>query len=84
MMGIQGDEPRDLNFQMDDLPRTILINGKPLELFLGETKKFDLNRVTHTLKLGTPGRELYIDDKRHELFFGGRPKHVCFSITNFR
>ncbi len=77
-MGIQGDEPRDLNFQMDDLPRTILINGKPLKLFLGETKKFDLNQVTHTLKLGTPGRELYIDDKKYELFFGGRPKLVCF------
>lgn len=76
MTGINGEEPRDLTFQVDDLPRTILINGKPLEIYMGEIKKFDLNRVTHILKIGTPGRELCIDDKRHELFFGGRPKPV--------
>lgn len=80
MTGLNGDEPRDLTFQLDDIARTILINGKPLELFLGETKKFDLNRVTHSLKIGSPGRELCIDDKRYELFFGGRPKHVRFCI----
>lgn len=76
LMGMMNDEPRELSFQRDDVPRTVLINGKPLEIYLGEVKKFDLNRKPHSLQLGVPGRELYIDEKRYELFFGGRPKQV--------
>ncbi|CAL8089630.1 unnamed protein product [Orchesella dallaii] len=76
MMGKMSDDPRELSFQKDNAPRVVLINGKRLEVYLGETKKFDINRVPHTLKIGSPGRELYIDDRPHEMYFGGPPKKI--------
>ncbi|ODN00140.1 Pre-mRNA cleavage complex 2 protein Pcf11, partial [Orchesella cincta] len=76
MMGKMSDDPRELTFQKDNTSRVVLINGKRLEVYLGETKKFDINRMPHTLKIGSPGRELYIDDRPHEMYFGGPPKKI--------
>ena len=71
LMGKMGDDPRQISFKRDNQPRTVLINGKPMEIMLGEAKRFELNRKQHTLKIGSPTRELYIDDRHYEVFFGG-------------
>jgi len=70
-MGMMADEPKEIYFQKDNIPKTVMINGKPLECRIGETRWFDLNRQKHKLKLGAPTRELYLDDRPYELCFGG-------------
>ncbi|XP_016845564.2 uncharacterized protein LOC100121739 isoform X3 [Nasonia vitripennis] len=67
------DNPRDIGFQ--DGTRRIIIDGKDSIIcsFNEDYKEFTYEGEIHRIKLGTPTRELYVDDKWYECYFGGRP-----------
>jgi len=76
LMGQMADEPKEISFQRDGRVRTVFINRMPVEICIGDTKPFEWNRKTHTLRLGAPTRELFIDEKHYEICFGGPPIKV--------
>ncbi|XP_014218936.1 uncharacterized protein LOC106647177 isoform X2 [Copidosoma floridanum] len=67
------DDPRDIGFQGGS--RRIFINGKDSIVcnFNEDYKEFTYEGEIHRIKLGTPTRELYVDGKWYECYFGGRP-----------
>ncbi|XP_015187887.1 PREDICTED: uncharacterized protein LOC107072450 isoform X2 [Polistes dominula] len=66
------DDPREIGFQ--DGVRRILIDDKDVICaFNDQYKEFMFDGEVHRIKLGAPTRELYIDDRWYECYFGGMP-----------
>ncbi|XP_015117848.1 uncharacterized protein LOC107041696 isoform X2 [Diachasma alloeum] len=67
------DDPREIGFQ--DGARRILIDDKDTIMcaFNEPYKEFLYENEVHKIKLGAPTRELYIDDRWYECYFGGPP-----------
>ncbi|XP_012218940.1 pre-mRNA cleavage complex 2 protein Pcf11 isoform X2 [Linepithema humile] len=67
------DDPREIGFQ--DGVRRILIDEKDTITcaFNDQYKEFIYEGEVHRIKLGAPTRELYIDDRWYECYFGGMP-----------
>ncbi|XP_014476852.1 PREDICTED: uncharacterized protein LOC106745607 isoform X2 [Dinoponera quadriceps] len=67
------DDPREIGFQ--DGIRRILIDEKDTITcaFNDPYKEFIYEGEVHRIKLGAPTRELYIDDRWYECYFGGMP-----------
>ncbi|XP_050479654.1 uncharacterized protein LOC126868364 isoform X1 [Bombus huntii] len=67
------DDPREIGFQ--DGIRRILIDDKITITcaFNDNYKEFIYEGEVHRIKLGAPTRELYIDDRWYECYFGGMP-----------
>ncbi|EFN78884.1 Pre-mRNA cleavage complex 2 protein Pcf11 [Harpegnathos saltator] len=67
------DDPREIGFQ--DGIRRILIDEKDTITcaFNDQYKEFIYEGEVHRIKLGAPTRELYIDDRWYECYFGGMP-----------
>ncbi|XP_063987411.1 uncharacterized protein Pcf11 isoform X2 [Diachasmimorpha longicaudata] len=65
------DDPREIGFQ--DGIRRILIDDKDTILcgFNEPYKEFLYENNVHKIRLGAPTRELYIDDRWYECYFGG-------------
>ncbi|XP_032680257.1 uncharacterized protein LOC116848371 isoform X2 [Odontomachus brunneus] len=65
------DDPREIGFQ--DGIRRILIDEKDTITcaFNDQYKEFIYEGEVHRIKLGAPTRELYIDDRWYECYFGG-------------
>lgn len=70
------DDPREIGFQ--DGIRRVLIDDKITITcaFNDQYKEFIYEGEVHRIKLGAPTRELYIDDKWYECYFGGMPVTV--------
>ncbi|XP_017892802.1 uncharacterized protein LOC108632624 isoform X2 [Ceratina calcarata] len=70
------DDPREIGFQ--DGIRRILIDDKDTVTcaFNDQYKEFMYEGEVHRIKLGAPTRELYIDDRWYECYFGGMPVTV--------
>ena len=66
------DDPKEIGFQEDGV-RRVLIDGKETITcaFNESFKEFLYMGEVHTVKLGGPTRELYIDDRWYKCFFGG-------------
>jgi len=75
-----GDEPRQISFQTEAAPRTVVINREPINVRFGRASTFYLGRTKHSIEIGAPTRELYIDGIGYEVCFGGVPVQVskCF------
>ncbi|XP_036146540.1 uncharacterized protein LOC105828169 isoform X2 [Monomorium pharaonis] len=67
------DDPREIGFQ--DGIRRILIDEKDTITcaFNDQYKEFMYEGEVHRIKLGAPTRELYVDDRWYECYFGGMP-----------
>ncbi|XP_025986831.1 uncharacterized protein LOC105195218 isoform X2 [Solenopsis invicta] len=67
------DDPREIGFQ--DGIRRILIDDKDTITcaFNDQYKEFMYEGEVHRIKLGAPTRELYVDDRWYECYFGGMP-----------
>ncbi|XP_047352069.1 pre-mRNA cleavage complex 2 protein Pcf11 isoform X1 [Vespa velutina] len=67
------DDPREIGFQ--DGVRRILIDDKDTITcaFNDQYKEFMYDGEVHRIKLGAPTRELYVDDRWYECYFGGMP-----------
>ncbi|KMQ93559.1 pre-mrna cleavage complex 2 protein pcf11 [Lasius niger] len=67
------DDPREIGFQ--DGIRRILIDDKDTITcaFNDQYKEFMYEGEIHRIKLGAPTRELYVDDRWYECYFGGMP-----------
>ncbi|KAK2584744.1 hypothetical protein KPH14_007075 [Odynerus spinipes] len=67
------DDPREIGFQ--DGVRRILIDDKDTITcaFNDQYKEFIYDGEVHRIKLGAPTRELYVDDRWYECYFGGMP-----------
>ncbi|XP_011308584.1 uncharacterized protein [Fopius arisanus] len=67
------DDPREIGFQ--DGTRRILIDDKDTITcaFNEPYKEFLYENDVHKIRLGAPTRELYIDDRWYECYFGGPP-----------
>ena len=67
------DDPRDIAFQ--DGSRRIFIDGKEIMIcnFNADYKEFTYENEAHKIKLGSPTRELYVNGKWYECYFGGPP-----------
>ncbi|XP_076676323.1 pcf11 cleavage and polyadenylation factor subunit isoform X2 [Andrena cerasifolii] len=67
------DDPREIGFQ--DGIRRILIDDKDTITcaFNDPYKEFIYEGEVHRIKLGAPTRELYVDDRWYECYFGGMP-----------
>ncbi|XP_043484064.1 uncharacterized protein LOC122512348 isoform X2 [Leptopilina heterotoma] len=67
------DDPREIGFQ--DGVRRVLIDGKETITcaFNEPYKEFRYKDKVHRIKLGGPTRELYVDDRWYECYFGGPP-----------
>ncbi|KAJ8667668.1 hypothetical protein QAD02_009331 [Eretmocerus hayati] len=73
------DDPRDIGFQSGS--RNVIIDdGNKRDLILcnfnEDYREFTFEREIHRLKLGTPTRELYVNDKWYEAYFGGQPIRI--------
>lgn len=70
------DDPREIGFQ--DGMRRILIDDKDTIMcaFNEPYKEFLYENDVHKIRLGAPTRELYIDDRWYECYFGGPPIKV--------
>ncbi|XP_076760472.1 pcf11 cleavage and polyadenylation factor subunit isoform X1 [Xylocopa sonorina] len=70
------DDPREIGFQ--DGIRRILIDDKDTITcaFNDQYKEFMYEGEVHRIKLGAPTRELYVDDRWYECYFGGMPVTV--------
>ncbi|KAG7198467.1 hypothetical protein KM043_005849 [Ampulex compressa] len=70
------DDPREIGFQ--DGIRRILIDEKDTITcaFNDQYKEFMYEGEVHRIKLGAPTRELYVDDRWYECYFGGMPVMV--------
>ncbi|XP_076394034.1 pcf11 cleavage and polyadenylation factor subunit isoform X4 [Megachile rotundata] len=70
------DDPREIGFQ--DGIRRILIDDKDTITcaFNDQYKEFIYEGEVHRIKLGAPTRELYVDDRWYECYFGGMPVTV--------
>ncbi|XP_043289393.1 uncharacterized protein [Venturia canescens] len=70
------DDPREIGFQ--DGTRRVLIDDKETILcaFNEPYKEFIYEGQVHRIRLGGPSRELYIDDRWYECYFGGLPIKV--------
>ncbi|XP_016845567.1 uncharacterized protein LOC100121761 isoform X2 [Nasonia vitripennis] len=66
------DDPRDIGFQNG--ARRISIDGKDTVVcsFNDDYREFTYEGEVHKIKLGAPTRELYIDDKWYQVYFGGQ------------
>ena len=71
-----GDDPREISFQTEPQPRTVVINREPINCRIGEVRTFYLGRAKHTIKIGAPTREIYIDGVGYEVCFGGIPVQI--------
>ncbi|XP_051175876.1 uncharacterized protein LOC127291029 isoform X2 [Leptopilina boulardi] len=67
------DDPREIGFQ--DGVRRVLIDGKETIMcaFNEPYQEFRYKEKVHRIKLGGPTRELYVDDRWYECYFGGPP-----------
>ncbi|XP_043252988.1 uncharacterized protein LOC122397706 [Colletes gigas] len=67
------DDPREIGFQNGI--RRILIDDKDTITcaFNDQYKEFMYEGEVHRIKLGAPTRELYVDDRWYECYFGGMP-----------
>lgn len=70
------DDPREIGFQNG--ARRALINEKDtmMLIFNGPYQEFTFEGQVHRIKLGTPTKELCVDDKWYECCFGGMPTIV--------
>ncbi|KAJ8667667.1 hypothetical protein QAD02_009330 [Eretmocerus hayati] len=70
------DDPRDVYFQSG--ARRVFIDGKEALVcsFNDDYREFTHNGEVHRIKLGAPTRELFIDDKWYQCFFGGQPINI--------
>ena len=77
LQGPQGDEPREISFHRGT-PKNVYIDKErePIRCFIGKPAMIYLDRQKHTLKLGAPTRELYIDGDHYEACFGGPPTRI--------
>ncbi|EZA52087.1 Pre-mRNA cleavage complex 2 protein Pcf11 [Ooceraea biroi] len=73
------DDPREIGFQ--DGIRRILIDDKDTITcaFNDQYKEFMYEGEVHRIKLGAPTRELYVDDRWYECYFGGMPITIDLS-----
>ncbi|XP_014218937.1 uncharacterized protein LOC106647178 [Copidosoma floridanum] len=67
------DDPRDIGFQNG--ARRISIDGKETVVcsFNDDYREFTYEGKVHKVKLGAPTRELYVDGKWYQCYFGGQP-----------
>lgn len=65
------DDPREISFQSGS--RRVIFDDKDIFLlnFNESYRDVTLNGALHQIRLGTPTRELYIDGKWYECYFGG-------------
>ncbi|XP_035216033.1 uncharacterized protein LOC118189518 isoform X2 [Stegodyphus dumicola] len=71
---LDNNEPRELTFEGE--PREVYVEGlaEPIILgFDGKPVEFEVNGKRHSMKFGTPAREIYINDYPYEAKFGGPP-----------
>ncbi|KFM81971.1 Polyadenylation and cleavage factor-like protein 11, partial [Stegodyphus mimosarum] len=71
---LDNNEPRKLTFEGG--PREVYVEGlaEPIILgFDGKPVEFEVNGKRHSMKFGTPAREIYINDYPYEAKFGGPP-----------
>ncbi|XP_066589743.1 pre-mRNA cleavage complex 2 protein Pcf11-like isoform X2 [Prorops nasuta] len=70
------NDPREIGFQ--DGIRRILIDDKDTIVcaFNDQYKEFKYDGEVHRIRLGAPTRELYVDDRWYECYFGGMPVMV--------
>ena len=73
---VKDDDPREIGFQ--DGTRRVLIDDKDTIIcaFNEPYKEFIYDGEVHRIRLGGPSRELYIDDRWYECYFGGLPIKV--------
>ncbi|XP_020708436.2 uncharacterized protein LOC105686821 isoform X2 [Athalia rosae] len=76
------DDPREIGFQ--DGVRRILIDEKDTVTcaFNGDYKEFIYEGEVHKIKLGAPTRELWVDDRWYECYFGGPSIKIFLSGKN--
>lgn len=66
----EGKEPKEIGFQSGER-RVCVDNNESIVLAFNDTyKPFVINATQHSIRFGTPTRELYIDNEWYECYFG--------------
>ncbi|KAG4070353.1 hypothetical protein HA402_006495 [Bradysia odoriphaga] len=71
-----GGEPKEIGFQSGE--RRVLVDNKDsiVLAFNDSYKSFRIDGVTYQIRFGSPIRELYINNKWYECFFGDPPTNI--------
>lgn len=65
-----GKEPKEIGFQSGERRVCVDNNESIILAFNDSYKPFVINGTQHSIRFGTPTRELYIDNEWYECFFG--------------
>lgn len=76
------EEPREISFQKSDSQFSVQINNNksPFKYVIGENRVVYIDKIKHRIRIGTPKRELFIDDQGYEACFGGRAVRVRITL----
>lgn len=66
----EGKEPKEIGFQSGERRVCVDSNESIVLAFNDSYKPFVINGTQHSIRFGTPTRELYIDNEWYECFFG--------------